>query len=106
MEREARAIACVSRHFAVRIRECKVRHPHDRKTGNASSVRVRVFGAEEIHRMFEPGSDKLMHGELALDGHKFLVCDEFPPARVEPARHQKRSEEPVRALLFCLTMRT
>ena len=37
-----------------------------------------VFGAEERHRMIKPGSDKLVHGELTLDGHKFFVCDEFP----------------------------
>ena len=37
-----------------------------------------VFGAAEIHRMVKPGSEKLMHGELILDGHKFFVCDEFP----------------------------
>jgi PhnB protein len=37
-----------------------------------------VFGAEEVHRMTKPGSEKLMHGELTLDGHKFFVCDEFP----------------------------
>jgi PhnB protein len=36
-----------------------------------------VFGAEEVHRMMAPGTDKLMHGELTLDGHKFFVCDEF-----------------------------
>jgi len=36
-----------------------------------------VFGAEEIHRMMKPDSQKLMHGELTLDGHKFFVCDEF-----------------------------
>ena len=28
--------------------------------------------------MKQPGSDKLMHGELTLDGHKFFVCDAFP----------------------------
>jgi len=38
-----------------------------------------VFGATEIHRMKQPGGDKLMHGELILDGHKIFVCDEFPP---------------------------
>ena len=38
-----------------------------------------VFGAEEVHRMIKPGSEKLVHGELILDGHKFFVCDEFPP---------------------------
>src|SRR5271167_1946492 len=37
-----------------------------------------VFGAEEVHRMLKPGSEKLMHGELTLEGHKFFVCDEFP----------------------------
>ena len=37
-----------------------------------------VFGAVEVHRMMKPGSSKLMHGELTLDGHKFFVCDEFP----------------------------
>jgi PhnB protein len=37
-----------------------------------------VFGAEEVHRMTTPGSEKLMHGELTLDGHEFFVCDEFP----------------------------
>ena len=37
-----------------------------------------VFGAVEVHRMMKPGSQKLMHGELTLDGHKFFVCDEFP----------------------------
>jgi PhnB protein len=37
-----------------------------------------VFGAEEVHRMVKPGSEKLVHGELTLDGHKFFVCDEFP----------------------------
>lgn len=37
-----------------------------------------VFGATEVHRMKQPGSGKLVHGELTLDGHKFFVCDEFP----------------------------
>lgn len=39
---------------------------------------VDVFGATEIHRMKQPGGDKLMHGELSIDGHKLFVCDEFP----------------------------
>jgi PhnB protein len=38
----------------------------------------RVFGAEEVHRMTQPGTEKLIHGELTLDGHKFFVRDEFP----------------------------
>jgi PhnB protein len=37
-----------------------------------------VFGAEEVHRMLKPGTEKIMHGELTLEGHKFFVCDEFP----------------------------
>jgi PhnB protein len=37
-----------------------------------------VFDAKEVHRMMKLGSEKLMHGELTLDGHKFFVCDEFP----------------------------
>jgi PhnB protein len=39
-----------------------------------------VFGAEEVHRIIKPGGEKLVHGELTLDGHKFFVCDEFPPS--------------------------
>jgi PhnB protein len=38
---------------------------------------VSVFGATEVHRMTQPGTDKLVHGELSLDGHKLFVCDEF-----------------------------
>jgi len=37
-----------------------------------------VFGAEEVHRMMKPGTEKLMHGELTLDGQRLFVCDEFP----------------------------
>jgi len=39
-----------------------------------------VFGATEVHRTTQPGTDKLVHGELSLDGHKIFVCDEFPAA--------------------------
>jgi PhnB protein len=38
---------------------------------------VSVFGATEVHRMKQPGTDKLIHGELSLNGHKLFVCDEF-----------------------------
>jgi PhnB protein len=41
---------------------------------------VCVFGATEVHRMKQPGTDKLIHGELSLDGHKLFVCDEFLPS--------------------------
>jgi PhnB protein len=37
-----------------------------------------AFGATEIHRLMQPGTGKLIHGELTLDGHKFFICDEFP----------------------------
>ena len=37
-----------------------------------------AFGAEEVDRMTQPATGKLIHGELSLDGHKFFVCDEFP----------------------------
>jgi PhnB protein len=40
-----------------------------------------VFGAEEVERMIKPGSEKLVHGELTLDGHKFFVCDEFSASK-------------------------
>ena len=38
---------------------------------------TQAFGATEVHRMTDPKSGKLMHGELSLDGHKLFVCDEF-----------------------------
>src|ERR1700693_6136930 len=37
-----------------------------------------VFGAEEVDRMTQPATGKLIHGELSLDGHTLFVCDEFP----------------------------
>lgn len=36
-----------------------------------------VFGATEGHNMMTPDGQRLMHGELELDGHKFFVSDEF-----------------------------
>lgn len=36
-----------------------------------------AFGATEIHRMTQPESGKLIHGELSLDGHRLFVCNEF-----------------------------
>jgi PhnB protein len=39
-----------------------------------------VFGAEEVHRMMAPDNQRLIHGELILDGHKLFVCDEFSAA--------------------------
>lgn len=36
-----------------------------------------VFGAKEGHNMTAPDGERLMHGELELDGHKFFISDEF-----------------------------
>ena len=36
-----------------------------------------VFGAEEGHNLMAPDGQRLMHGEMVLDGHKFFVSDEF-----------------------------
>lgn len=37
---------------------------------------TQVFGAEEVDRMLTPDG-RLMHGDLRLDGHRLLVCNEF-----------------------------
>ena len=39
---------------------------------------VEAFGARELSRMMTPDGKKLVHGELALGGHRFFVVDEFP----------------------------
>ncbi|HVS80937.1 MAG TPA: VOC family protein [Pyrinomonadaceae bacterium] len=36
-----------------------------------------TFGAELGDNMMAPDGKRLMHGEIALDGHKFFVSDEF-----------------------------
>lgn len=36
----------------------------------------RAFDAEELMRTLTPDGKKLVHGELAIDGHKFYVSDE------------------------------
>lgn len=36
-----------------------------------------VFGANEGHNMMAPDGERLMHGELELDGHKFFISDQF-----------------------------
>jgi PhnB protein len=65
-----------------------------------------VFGAEEVHRMMKPGSEKLVHGKLTLDGHKFFVCDEFPPSEGGTCKSPEMlGGTGVRALPFWLTMR-
>lgn len=39
-----------------------------------------VFDAEEGHNMMSPDGNKLMHGEIVLDGHKLFVSDWFAPS--------------------------
>ena len=39
-----------------------------------------VFGAEFGDNMMAPGGDKLMHGEIVLDGHKLFISDWFAPS--------------------------
>ena len=36
-----------------------------------------AFGAEERSRMLSTHGTKLVHGELAIRGHRIVVCDEF-----------------------------
>ena len=36
-----------------------------------------AFGAKEGERMMAPDGNRLLHGELTLDDHKFFVSDEF-----------------------------
>jgi PhnB protein len=38
-----------------------------------------VFGAEAGHNMMAPDGQRLMHGEIILDGHKIFISDEFRP---------------------------
>jgi PhnB protein len=37
-----------------------------------------AFGAEEVRRMPAEDGVRLMHAELAIDGGKLLLCDDFP----------------------------
>jgi uncharacterized glyoxalase superfamily protein PhnB len=62
-----------------------------------------VFGAEEVHRMTKPGSEKIMHGELTLDGHKFAMSS--LRAKVGPASHRRHSGGRVYASRCSLTTR-
>src|SRR5258705_1109021 len=39
-----------------------------------------VFTGEFGDNMMAPGGDKLMHGEIVLDGHKLFVSDWFAPS--------------------------
>lgn len=37
-----------------------------------------AFGAEEVCRMPMPGSDKLMHAQILIDGRPVMLTDDFP----------------------------
>lgn len=37
-----------------------------------------AFGAEEIFRAPMPGSDKVLHAQLKVNGAPLMLCDEFP----------------------------
>lgn len=39
-----------------------------------------VLGAEEGHTMMAPDGQRMLHGELMLDGHKLVLSDEFTAA--------------------------
>ncbi|MEP6787604.1 MAG: VOC family protein [Acidobacteriota bacterium] len=39
-----------------------------------------VFQAEFGDNMMAPGGEKLMHGEIVLDGHKLFISDWFAPS--------------------------
>jgi PhnB protein len=43
----------------------------------AMNFYVRAFGAEELTRTLTPDRQKMVHGEILLDGHKLYVTDEF-----------------------------
>jgi len=37
----------------------------------------KLFGAEEGHRMMASDGQRLIHGEIVLDGHTFFLSDQF-----------------------------
>lgn len=38
----------------------------------------KAFGAEELNRVEQPGSGKIMHAALRIDGRALYLCDDFP----------------------------
>lgn len=38
----------------------------------------KAFGAEEAGRVSQPGTGKIMHAALRLDGRMLFLCDDFP----------------------------
>src|SRR5436190_3616695 len=53
--------------------------PHLVVKGGQAALRFyqEVFGATAGDVMIEPGGDRLMHGEIILDGHMLFLSDEF-----------------------------
>jgi uncharacterized glyoxalase superfamily protein PhnB len=37
-----------------------------------------AFGAEELNRATQPGTGKIMHAALRIDGRVLFLCDDFP----------------------------
>lgn len=37
-----------------------------------------AFGAEELNRVIQPGTGKIMHAALRIDGRVLFLCDDFP----------------------------
>src|SRR5207244_3353698 len=54
--------------------------PHLIVRGGAEAIDfyVKAFGATEVRRMPGPDGKRLMHAELAVNGHTMMLCDEFP----------------------------
>ncbi|MFL1454845.1 VOC family protein [Marinobacter sp. GN3S48] len=42
-----------------------------------------AFGAEELNRVVQPGTGKIMHAALRIDGRVLFLCDDFPEFCVE-----------------------
>jgi PhnB protein len=38
----------------------------------------KAFGAEEVGRVSQPGTGKIMHAALRIDGRMLFLCDDFP----------------------------
>ncbi|MES1943515.1 Glyoxalase/bleomycin resistance protein/dioxygenase [Salinisphaera sp. PC39] len=46
--------------------------------GEAIEFYRRAFDAEEVGRVTQPGSGKIMHAALTIDGRALYLCDDFP----------------------------
>ncbi len=48
------------------------------QAGRAMDFYARAFGAVEVMRLMAPDGERLMHGEMRIDGHMFMLADDFP----------------------------